>query len=116
MMAQQKPKRPSAKSKRHKLTISSTDKWKQILAEVEKLEAPVSVIQAIEVNLVDGTIVEIDVEQLLLDGMDENDLEQEINEKLHELDSIIENVDFFINIDHVAKTVQPITDKLLKNL
>jgi hypothetical protein len=115
-MAQQNPKRPSAKNKRHKLTISHKDKWKQILREVEKLEAPVSVVQTISVNLVDGTIVEIDVEQLLLEGMSETDLEREINEKLHDLDNIISNVDFFINIDHVAKTVQPITDSLLKNL
>ena len=116
-MAQQKPKKPQpAKNKRHKLTISSKDKWKQILAEVEKVEAPVAVIQSIAVNLVDGTVVEIDVEQLLLEGMNETDLEQEINDKLCDLDNIISNVDFFINIDHVAKTVQPITDKLLKHL
>lgn len=115
-MAQQNPKKPSAKNKRHKLTISSKDKWKQILKEVEKLEAPVSVIQTISVNLIDGTQVDIDVEELLKEGMSETDLEEEINSKLRDLDSIISNVDFFINIDHVAKTVQPITDSLLKNL
>ena len=48
--------------------------------------------------------------------MDPGELEQEINQKLFDLDNIIDDVSFFINIDHVAKTVQPETDNLLKNL
>ena len=114
-MAEQPKKRPR-KSKRLKLTISERDKWKQILAEVEKAEAPVSVLRAITVNLIDGTHVDIDVQELLAEGLDPSDLEQEINQKLIELDDVIENVDFFISIDHVAKAVQPFTDSLLKNL
>ena len=113
----QQPKKPDArKSKRHKLAISPKEKWKQILREVEKLEAPVSVIQNIKVKLTDGTIVDIDVAELLREGMDPGELEQEINQKLFDLDNIIDDVSFFINIDHVAKTVQPETDNLLKNL
>jgi hypothetical protein len=115
-MAQQNPKRPSAKNKRHKLTISHKDKWKQILKEVEKLEAPVSVIQTITVHLVDGTEVDINVQELLNEGVLAKDLEQEINEKLDDLSEIIKTVDFNISIEHVAKTVQPATDNLLKNL
>lgn len=115
-MAQQKPKKPPRKSNQHKLTISNKDKWKQILKEVEKLEAPVSVIQTITVTLKDGTAVDIEVADLLSEGMEPDDLEQEINTKLRELDDIIDGVDFYINIDHVAKTVQPVTDNLLKNL
>jgi hypothetical protein len=115
-MANQQPKKPPVKSKRHKLNISTKDKWKQILKEVEKLEAPVSVIQAVEVILKDGTAVDIDVVELLKEGMDPAVLEREINKRLHDLDEIIEDVNFYINIDTVAKTVQPATDNLLKNL
>ena len=116
MMAQQNPKRPSAKNKRHKLTLSPKDKWKQILKEVEKLEAPVSVIQTITVHLVDGTQVDIEVQDLLNEGMAAEDLEYEINEKLDNLNEIIKTVDFHISVDHVAKAIQPATDNLLKNL
>jgi hypothetical protein len=115
MPLQQKPKKPK-QSKRHKLTISSKDKWKQILREVEKVEAPVSVIQTITVHLVDGTQVDIDVQELLNEGMPVEDLEQEINDKLDNLSEIIRTVDFHISVDHVAKTIQPATDNLLKNL
>lgn len=115
-MANQQPKKPPAKSKRHKLNISTKDKWKQILKEVEKLEAPVSVIRNIEVVLKDGTVVDIDIFELLQEGTDPDDLEKEINQKLRDLDDIIEDVNFYINIDTVAKTIQPATDDLLKNL
>lgn len=116
MSKQQEPKKPQRKSKRHKLSISTSDKWKQILEEVEKLEAPVSVIQNITVTLTDGTQVDIDVAELLAEGIEPDDLEREINEKLEDLNDIIKDVDFYINIDHVAKTVQPATDNLLKHL
>ena len=115
-MAKQQPKKPLVKSKRHKLNISQKDKWRQILKEVEKLEAPVSVIQNIEVVLKDGTRVDIDVVELLQEGTDPGVLEREINQRLFDLDDIIEDVNFYINIDYVAKTVQPATDILLKNL
>ena len=115
MALQRNPKKPK-QSKRHKLTISSKDKWKQILREVEKIEAPVSVIQTITVHLVDGTQVDINVQDLLDEGMSADDLEQEINEKLDQLSEIIKTVDFHISVDHVAKAIQPATDNLLKNL
>ena len=35
---------------------------------------------------------------------------------LKALDHIIDDVDFYISVDSVAKTVQPITDSILKDL
>lgn len=116
MPNQPEPKKHPRKNKRLKLSISTRAKWKQILAEVEKAEAPVSVLRAITVNLIDGTQVDIDVQQLLSQGLDPEYLEIKINDKLHKLEDMIENVDFFISIDHVAQAVQPFTDQLLKNL
>lgn len=115
-MAQQEPKKPRPKNKRLKLTISERDKWKQILKEVKKDEAPVSVLQLITVNLKDGSSVDINVQELLAEGHDPAVLEAEINQKLSNLDHVIKDVDFLISIEHVAKAVQPFTDSLLKNL
>ena len=78
MAKQQKPKKPR-KNKRLKLTITERDKWKQILKEVEKAEAPVSVLHTITVNLKDGTKVEINVQELLAEGLTPDFLEKEIN-------------------------------------
>ena len=117
-MSQQKPQKPKLprKSKRLKLLLTQRDKWKQILTQVETLEAPLSVIQKIELELVDGTVVEINVQELLADGYDEIELEQAINERLDANDHIIKDASFFIDADHVANTVQPITNSILKNI
>jgi hypothetical protein len=114
-MANQKPKK-QPKSKQLKLTVTERDKWKQILKDVEKNEAPISVLRSLTINLIDGTRVPINIQGLIAAGMEPDILEAEINQKLHELDSVIKDVDFFISLDHVAKTVQPSTDFLLKNL
>jgi hypothetical protein len=64
----------------------------------------------------DGTCVDIDVKELLAEGIEPEALQALINEKLDALDDYIHDVDFFISLDKVRKTVQPATDLLLKDL
>jgi len=117
-MAQQKPQKPKQprKSKRLKLLVTERDKWKQILAEIDTVEAPISVIQKIEVELIDGTVVEINVRDMLAEGYAEEELEDMINSRLDANDDVIKDASFFIDADNVANTVQPITNSILKNL
>jgi hypothetical protein len=68
------------------------------------------------VNLIDGTKVKINIQEMLSEGSTPEDLESDINDRLHRLDEIIKSVEFFISVEHVAKAVQPATDILLKNL
>ena len=115
MSKQQEPKKPRpVKSRR--LKINSKDRRERLLNEVNKDRVPISVLQCITVNLKDGTSVDIDVEELLEEGADPEVIEIIISEKLEELDDIIRDVDFHINIRSVANVVQPFTDNLLKNL
>ena len=95
-MAQEKPQKPKQprKSKRLKLLVTERDKWKQILAQVETPEAPISVIQKIELKLVDGTFVEINVQELRAEGYDEYELEEAINQRLDGNEKIIEDANF----------------------
>jgi hypothetical protein len=108
------PNRKQPKSKR--INVSIKEKWKQILREVSKEEIPIHLLESITINLIDGTPVHIDVIQLLAEGDDPEEVEDQINSRLDELDAYISDVDFFISIDSVVETVQPFTDKILKNL
>lgn len=108
----QKPKRPRSK----KLNVSNKKEWERILKDVEKKDVPISMLEAITVNLKDGTQVVINIQELLNEGADPDDLRDHIDERLDALDHIIEDVDFYISLDEVRKTVQPATDNLLKNL
>lgn len=111
-MAEKKPKKP----KSQKVNLNQKTNWRNILKEVEKHEVPIQVLEKLCVHLKDGTQVMIDVKTLLEDGCDAEEVETQINTKLEELDMYIENVDFFVDVDEVQKTVQPETDKILGKL
>lgn len=114
-MAEQ-PKRPKRQQRSKKITLNKSKSWKDIVEEVEKREVPIDILQEIGVKLIDGTVISIDVKKLINDGMLAEEIEVLLDDKFNELDAYIENVDFLIDIDKVVSTIQPETDKVLKNL
>ncbi len=112
-MSEQKPKK-QPKSKR--LNLSSKTTWKNILKDVDKDEVPIHVLEKLMVHLKDGTMVQIDVKKILSEGADPDELEKHVSSRLDELDMYIVNIDFFVDIEAVEKTVQPETDKILSKL
>lgn len=107
-----KSKLPKAK----KITINSRQNWKNILKEVDKKEVPLELLNSINIRLIDGTDIKIDVPALLETSVNALSVEEYLNEKFEELDSYIDNVDFFINLEYVSKTVEDSTNEILKNL
>ena len=104
------------KPKSRRINVDARDRWKQILKTVSKDEVPFNLLEKVHVNLIYGTKVEVDILQLLAEGQDPDEIKDELNDKLRKMDEIIKDVDFFISIETVAKTVQPITDDILKHL
>ena len=115
MAEQPKPKKPQ-RSKSKKITLNKDKSWKAIVEDVDKREVPIDILQEIEVKLIDGTNIIIDIKKLITDGMDPLEIEGLLDDKFNELDAYIENVDFLIDIAKVVDTVQPETDKVLKGL
>ena len=115
MPKQQEPKKPrQPKSKR--LNLNRKDQWEKLIKEINKEQVPIGVLRYITVNLKDGTSVDVNIAEMLDEGAEPEYVEQLINKKLHDLDDIIQDVDFHISVDSVAKFIQPITDQLLKDL
>jgi len=114
-MAEQ-PKKPQ-RSNSKKITLNSTKSWQDIVKGVDKREVPIDILQAIDVLLLDGTVISIDIRKLIdEDSMDPVEIEAMLDEKFNELDRYIENVDFLVDINKVVSTIQPETDKVLKDL
>lgn len=114
-MAEQPKKPPRNKGK--KITLNITKSWQDIVKGVDKREVPINILQAIEVLLLDGTMISIDIKKLIDDdGIDPAEIEIMLDEKFNELDQYIENVDFLVDIAKVVDTIQPETDKVLKDL
>ena len=115
MSLQPKPKKPRRKGSK-KIVLDNFKRWKDIVNDVDKRQVPVRILQTIEVSLIDGTRIDIDIRKLLGNGMEEVEIETLLDEKFNELDQYIENVDFFVDVNKVEATVQPETDKVLKKL
>lgn len=110
-MATRKRKQPQ-----NKLNLNLRDKWQHIINDVAKPDVPINMLERIIVHLIDGTKVNVDISGLLADGGDPDVIEQHIQHKLDELDSYIDDIDLYVDLQEVAKTVQPYTDKILSKL
>ncbi|CAB4221161.1 hypothetical protein UFOVP1636_166 [uncultured Caudovirales phage] len=108
--------RKNPRSKLKKINVSPRDQWKKILKDVEKNEIPITLLRSLNVNLIDGTVVNIDVKELIDEGNDPSAIEEMLDSRLTALDHIIVDVDFYVDVDDVAKAIQPITDQILKDL
>lgn len=106
----------SKKPRSKRINISVKEQWKQILKSVNKNEVPVNLLQSVTVNLIDGTSVEVNIQSLLQEGHEPDDVRDMLNSRLDRMDSLIRDIDFLISIDAVAKTVQPLTNEILKHL
>jgi hypothetical protein len=113
MAEQPKPKKPQRSKK---ITLNKNKSWQDIVKGVDKREVPIDILQEIDVKLVDGTVISIDIKKLINEGMDPEEIEGLLDNKFNELDAYIENVDFLIDIAKVVDTIQPETDKVLKGL
>jgi hypothetical protein len=58
----------------------------------------------------------INIEKFLSQGLDPDQIEEAVSRKLHELDDSITSLEFILNVQSIADTVQPETDRLLGNL
>lgn len=116
MSEKPQPPKKTRSSKAKKVNINVKKSWQDIVKGIDKKEVPVDVLQYITVLLVDGTTINIDIKQLIDDGNDPEEIEALLDNKFEELEQYINNVDFFVDIDKIASTVQPETDKVLKRL
>lgn len=91
-------------------------KWEHILEDVEKQKIPVQFIKKIIVKLNGKRQNTINIEKFLSQGLDPEQIEEAVGRKLHELDDEIVSVEFILNVQSIAETVQPETDKFLKQL
>jgi hypothetical protein len=112
MSTPRKPRKPKSR----KINVSDRSKWETILKTVTKDEVPVELLESLTVNLSDGTAVTINIRELIDNGATTTFIENQINDKLELHSDEIEDIDFFICIDSVAKAVQPVTDHILKDL
>ena len=90
--------------------------WEHILEDVEKQKIPVEFIKKLIIKLSGKRQQTINVKRFLDQGLDPDQIENAVSKKLAELDEEILSVEFVLNVESIAETVQPETDKLLGKL
>jgi hypothetical protein len=98
------------------MTPEYIKKWEHILADVDKVQVPVQFIRKIVVKLTGKKQHTINIQALMKQGLDPEEVEEVISRKLNELDPLITSFEFVLNVESIAETVQPETDKLLGKL
>lgn len=92
------------------------EKWEHILEDVEKNKIPVQFIKKLIIKLEGKRQQTINIEKFLAQGLSPEQIEDAVSRKLQELDDLIVSVEFILNVQSIADTVQPETDKLLGKL
>jgi hypothetical protein len=92
------------------------DKWEHILEDVEKNKIPVEFIKKLIIKLTGKKQQTINIQKLLQQGLDPDQVEDAVSRKLNELEDSIVSVEFVLNVQSIAETVQPETDRLLGKL
>jgi hypothetical protein len=92
------------------------DKWEHILEDVEKNKIPVEFIKKLIIKLTGKKQQTINIHKLLQQGLDPDQVEDAVSRKLNELEDSIVSVEFVLNVQSIADTVQPETDRLLGKL
>lgn len=91
-------------------------KWEHILEDVEKNKIPVQFIKKIIIKLDGKRQQTINIQKFLSQGLEPDQIEEAVSRRLHELDDEIVSVEFMLNVQSIADTVQPETDRLLGKL
>jgi Asp-tRNA(Asn)/Glu-tRNA(Gln) amidotransferase B subunit len=91
-------------------------KWERLLEGVDKQKIPVEFIKKLILKLERKRQRTINVERLLKDGLDPDQIEDVVSKILTELDDEVTNIEFILNVQSIAETVQPETDQLLRGL
>lgn len=91
-------------------------RWEHIVSDIDITEAPVECIKKIIFKKKDRKQKTINVSTLRKQGLDNEEIENVLNRLLIELGDEVENIEFVLDIEEIAKIVQPHTDSILKSL
>ena len=91
-------------------------KWEHILEDVEKQKIPLQFIKKLIIKLQGKKQQTLNISKMLDQGLDPDQIEEAVSRKLFELDEQVISVEFVLNVQSIADTVQPETDRLLNKL
>jgi len=96
--------------------VDDLDQWDQILGTVSQDHVPIHCVKKVVFKLRGGKQKTINLDKLRKEGLDIEELETVLTNKMINMSKDIVNMDFVIDVDAVKQTIQPLTDEYLKKL
>jgi hypothetical protein len=91
-------------------------KWERLIEGVDKQTFPLQFVKKLILRLRGKKQQTINIAKLLGQGVAPEEIEEVISRKLIELGDDVVSIEFMLDIQSIAETVQPETDKLLNGL
>ena len=91
-------------------------KWEKLIEDVDKKKIPVEFIKKLVLKLHGKRQQTINIERFLKQGLNPEQIEHAVSNKLSELGDEVIGIEFILNVQSIADTVQPETDRLLNGL
>lgn len=91
-------------------------KWEQILEDVEKQKIPLEFIKKLVIKLEGKKQKTFNVSRFFNEGLTPEEVEEILARQLTEYEDVIVSMEFVLNVESIANTVQPETDRLLYKL
>lgn len=98
------------------LRVDEIEKWEDVISTVEKEHIPIDCVKKVVFKLRDNRQKTINLVTLRRNGLDVEEIEAVVSRTMMELNKIIVNIDFVIDVNSVASHVQPITDHFFSKL
>jgi hypothetical protein len=91
-------------------------KWENIIQDVPKERIPVEVIKKLILKLEGRRQRTVNVQLLFEQGLDSEEVETVISDKLEQYHGQTVSVEFILDIEGISEIIQPETDELLRGL
>jgi len=93
--------------------IDSTEQWEDLISTVDKDQIPIDCVKKVLFKLKGGKQKTINLSTLRKQGLEIEEIETVVTRTMLDMNNVIVDMDFIIDVQIVAEHVQPITDKLL---
>lgn len=91
-------------------------KWEHILEDVEKQKVPLEFIKKLVIKLEGKKQKTFNVKRFFDEGLEPEQVEELLAKQLSLYEDHLVSVEFVLNVENIASTVQPETDRLLYKL
>lgn len=99
-----------------RLRVDEVEKWEEVISSVDKDHIPIDCVKKVTIKLKGNRQKTVNLEILRRNGLDIEEIEAVMARTMNDLGKQIVNIDFVIDVNTVARHVQPITDKILGKL